>query len=93
MHFVLVKCDTVCNGCSHVGVTFRWCKPHRTCPPRPAELGGSIALRMCYLDGWPGDWRAHLRQAGCEDAIAVIETAADERQAVDAVLALRTAGG
>ncbi|KVT93265.1 hypothetical protein WK60_12525 [Burkholderia ubonensis] len=58
-----------------------------------AELGGSIALRMCDLDGWAGDWRAHLRQAGCEDAIAVIEAAADERQAVDAVLALRTAGG
>ncbi|RQS07862.1 hypothetical protein DIE07_20275 [Burkholderia sp. Bp9002] len=58
-----------------------------------AELGGSIALRMCDLESWPGDWRAHLRQAGCEDAISVIEAAVDERQAVDAVLALRTAGG
>ncbi|MBN3817544.1 hypothetical protein G3N57_13405 [Paraburkholderia sp. Se-20369] len=53
------------------------------------ELGGSIALRMCDLESWPGDWREHLRQAGCEGAIAVIEAAVDERHAVDAVLTLR----
>lgn len=34
---------------------------------------------MRDLESWPGDWQAHRRQAGCDDAIAVIETAADER--------------
>jgi len=40
-----------------------------------AEGGGAIALGLDELDGWRGDWRLHLRRAGCDWAIAPIEAA------------------
>lgn len=40
-----------------------------------AEGGGAIALGLNELDGWRGDWRLHLRRAGCDWAIAPIEAA------------------
>lgn len=40
-----------------------------------AERGGSIHLALDELEAWPGDWRQHLRHAGCAWAIAPIEAA------------------
>ncbi|WP_454858177.1 hypothetical protein [Rhizobium binxianense] len=54
-----------------------------------AEQGGAIALRWLELEDWHGDWREHLRRAGCPDAVGAIESAKNEEEAVAAVLALR----
>lgn len=40
-----------------------------------AERGGSVELALDALDAWPGDWRQHLRHAGADWAIAVLERA------------------
>ncbi|WP_371182710.1 hypothetical protein [Xanthomonas sacchari] len=40
-----------------------------------AERGGCIHLALDELEAWPGDWRQHLRHAGCAWAIAPIEAA------------------
>ena len=40
-----------------------------------AERGGSISLALDELESWTGDWRQHLRHAGCAWAIAPIEAA------------------
>lgn len=56
-----------------------------------AEGGGAIALGLDDLDGWRGDWRLHLRRAGCDWAIAPIE-AAQRSGDVQAALACLIAG-
>jgi hypothetical protein len=53
-----------------------------------AEQGGAIALPLRELEDWRGDWREHLRRAGCPAAIGAIENAKDQEEAVAAVLAL-----
>lgn len=40
-----------------------------------ADRGGAVFLALDELDGWRGDWRLHLRHAGCAWAIAPIEAA------------------
>lgn len=39
------------------------------------DRGGAIFLGLDELGDWGGDWRLHLRRAGCGWAIAPIEAA------------------
>ncbi|WP_369943953.1 hypothetical protein [Xanthomonas medicagonis] len=56
-----------------------------------ADSGGSVFLGLHELEGWRGDWRQHLRHAGCAWAIAPIEAAQCSGD-VQGVLALLVAG-
>ncbi|WP_369980572.1 hypothetical protein [Xanthomonas bundabergensis] len=40
-----------------------------------ADRGVAVFLGLDELDAWAGDWRLHLRHAGCAWAIAPIEAA------------------
>ncbi|MDQ1093686.1 hypothetical protein QE400_003099 [Xanthomonas sacchari] len=56
-----------------------------------AERGGSIHLALDELEAWPGEWRQHLRHAGCAWAIAPID-AAQRSGDLQGALAQRVAG-
>lgn len=43
-----------------------------------AAGGGAICLGLHELDGWPGDWRDHLRRAGCGWVAELIDSRKDD---------------
>lgn len=58
--------STLASQTSHFVLKNRW--------GGHASGGGAIFLARSDLDNWAGDWRWHLKLAGCEWVIEIVET-------------------
>lgn len=52
-----------------------------------ASGGGAIFLARSDLENWAGDWRSHLKFAGCEWVIEIVETREEQKEIVALILA------
>lgn len=48
----------------------------------PYSGGGAIGLARSELEGWSGNWREHVKRAGCEWVVPIIEASQDQQAIV-----------